>query len=88
MRALRRHKGQTAIAPTTGSREWVEIRTWTAPSGWIPRDVLEGMGIDCSPLDRRDSYGRQGTIWFKKEQSEAISRHPEWDPVREEGADP
>lgn len=62
-------------------REWCEVRGWHGPpKGWIPRDVLEGMGIDCSPLDRRGALGKKATVWFTKEQSEAIHSHPEWEP--------
>lgn len=73
--------------PTLHSgREWVQVShgySHRAEVGWIPRDVLEGMGIDCSPLDKQvptltGSLG-QGTVWFTREQSEKIHRHPEFE---------
>jgi hypothetical protein len=59
-------------------REWVqvcphgELNRPEHPVGWIPRASLERIGVDCSPLDRRDSGGRQGAIFFTREQSAAI----------------
>lgn len=51
--------------------------------GWIPRRVLEDMGIDCSPLDHREVWmgkDEQGTVWFNEAQAKAIRNHPEFDP--------
>ena len=63
-------------------REWVEIRRHASSldtaSGWIPRAVLEALGVDCSPLDRGD------TLWFSRQQSAAMRAHREW----HEGAEP
>jgi hypothetical protein len=54
--------------------EWVEIARWGRDKdlGWIPRAVLEELGVDCSPLDRDP----QGTIWFTAKQAAAIRSHP------------
>lgn len=67
----------------SGRREWVQIRSSRSGDGvgWIPRDVLESLGTDCSALDRRDSQGKQGTVWITREVSEAIRRHPHWEPT-------
>lgn len=70
-------------------REWVEIRGWgrpgyDQPGGWIPRDVLESLGVDCSPLDRLvvgiTGRQQQGTVFIPAEVSAAIRRHSEWEP--------
>lgn len=52
-------------------REWMQVKGHRSGKelGWIPRDVLEGMGIDCS----------QATTWFTREQSEAIHAHREFE---------
>ena len=77
------------------SREWVQIRSMpNRHAGWIPRDVLEAMGVDCTPLDRCRSAAdkpcdtpgqtcdqpghRQGTIFFRYDLSERIHAHAEF----------
>lgn len=67
--------------PRTVDREWVQVKGWgmRGEQGWIPRDVLEGIGVNCLPLDSRDACGRQGTVWFTAEQSQAIRLHAEWE---------
>jgi hypothetical protein len=72
----------TALVSIEGSTEWCEITRWGGREpGEIPRGVLEAMGIDCSPLDKRDAYGKQGTVWFTKDQADAIRRHPQFQRV-------
>lgn len=68
----------SADRSSTPGVEWVQVRGWHKGEGWIPRSVLDGMGIDTSPLDRTDSGitgDRQGTVWFTREQSDAIHKH-------------
>lgn len=63
-------------------REWIQIRDWGKPGkniGWIPRDVAERIGLDCSPLDQIP----QGTVWIKAEQGEKIRKHREFQPGEE-----
>lgn len=75
----RRWFGRKADTPP-GPREWFEIKPsmpyGAGIEGLIPRDVCEALGVDTSHFDNG------GTIWFTKEQSEAIHKHPEWEPVR------
>ena len=58
-------------------REWFVIEPSTnggvfqdrkPPTGYIPRDAVEAMGIDCS----------KKCLWFTAEQSAAMRAHPEW----------
>jgi hypothetical protein len=60
--------------------EWVQVMGWGEKDpGWIPRRVLEDMGIDCSPLDRRGDRGKQGTVWFTESQAKRIRDHREFE---------
>ncbi len=67
--------------------EWVEVSKWGGRHpGWIPRYVLEGMGVDCSPLDRRETWlGKetQGTVWFTASQAKEIRNHSRWEDTDE-----
>lgn len=72
--------------------EWLVISGWGnggQETGQVPRRVAEALGVDCTPLDRRDSWGRQGTVWFTREQSAALRKNPDFEPaaVGEEKAD-
>ena len=74
MQASRKATDADPIVPG----EWVQVRGWHKGEGWIPRPVLEGMGINCSALDRTDSGitgDKQGTVWFTQEQADAIHKH-------------
>lgn len=66
--------------------EWLQICSAAGPFrfpgdpgrpviGEIPRSCAEAIGVDCTPLDRRDERGQQGTVWFRSDQSERIHRH-------------
>lgn len=61
-----------------GRREWFEISSVRkGPLYLFPRDVLEAWGVDCSPADSDP----RGTIWFSKEISERMHKHPEYEEV-------
>lgn len=78
---LSRRRGRHEVG-LTRLVEWVEVRKWgNREPGWIPRYVLEGMAIDCSPLDRHEMWmgkEQQGTVWFTQSQATKIRNHPAW----------
>jgi hypothetical protein len=77
-----RRKKLPTVEPPPPPLEWVCVTGWFGRNpGWIPRFVLEEeFAIDCSPLDRRMWDGKQGTVWFTAEQSEAIRKHKWFEP--------
>jgi hypothetical protein len=55
-------------------REWVEIKSQAGqPTYWVPRDVMEKVGVECSPLDRVP----KGTVWIRVDQAKKLRAHRE-----------
>jgi hypothetical protein len=64
-------------------REWMMVQSQGRTTvGWIPRDVAERIGVDCSALDKRvkNFAGRevQGTVWIRSDHAAAIRNHREF----------
>lgn len=72
------------LKPPDQPWEWLNVSGWGGvDQGWVPRWLAEAHGVDCSPLDRtidNPIVGRltQGTVWFRKEQSEELRRSRWW----------
>lgn len=69
--------------------EWMQVKAHAGDDerGWVPRWYAESIGVDCSPLDRRDEHGRQGTVWIRSDQSEQLHGSTWWRPSLD-GAQP
>ncbi len=81
--SLRRRKPKARTRPGPASDEpweWMQIRAQAGQDerGWVPRWFAESVGVDCSPLDSRDDQGRQGTVWIRNDQSEALRESSWW----------
>lgn len=56
--------------------EWLQVQGWNRVVKYeIPRPCVEALGVDCTPLDRRDERGHQETVWFTSGQAERMRGH-------------